>query len=553
MADNEPPPAKRTRYNLRSSLPSDSNGAPSEPNEPSITGRTNGKIASNRLAIVPQQKQQQHHCHAYKLRSHGKIAHKEIQCIEPKRNRKKPSLLQLNPDCLLEMFNHMKLIDLCHLAETCTTLNNLAKYHFRLKHKHFDFASVIDGEFVSVDEASTLLRVFGDQIHSLNVSRDLFEHDVDDDYVSEALMDSIAENCRKNVKVLALTSINCVAGMITDPLPALFNAIEMLTLNDCYMGRPWCSMKNLKVLKLIEVTGCVPRFRYVNYNQLEEVAFNRVQHLYTNELAEFIPTVPTVKRLSIVKCWFTTIKIFEVIKDMEHLEELEFQLNHPIASEEIHGQYLMHLTLLKKLKVLKLGCNGKSVQQLIDGFCAKKIAIEHLELADGVLDMATVRAIAELKTIKVLKFNNMTEFADHLWVPITNGLHQLEEFHIKTTANISQFRIKQLARAANRLTCLKIDAKDFDLSADTYDAILSAVQNRNDKTHLAITIYDDGHLPNPVHGLTEKWLKVNKLDRNANHLFALYPWTPDDFEFEFDEEFDTDDEFDGEGFFEPDW
>lgn len=542
MAANQPPPAKRMRYNLRSLSQSESNAIAVEANEQIARKRTTCNATT--AATRPKHS-------AYLLRSRGNINDSEFQCIEPKRKRKKPSLLMLNPDCLLELFGYMELRDLCAMAETCTTLNTYAKLYFRLNHKNFDFASMISGGLVGVAEASTLLRIFGNEIHTLNISRDLFKFD-DDDYdededISDALLNVIADSRLQNVKSLTLNTIDFESGLMADRLSTLFNSIEMLTLDNCEMGyEPWCNMNTLKVLKLNDVTGCGPYFRHVHYDQLEVAEFNRVSHVNTYDLEAFIGLVPTLRRLSIVKCWCTTIKIFDSVKDMENLEELEFQSNHPIVSEQLHHRYLMHLTSLKKLKVLKLGCNGKSVQQLIDGIREKKIAIEHLELADGRLDLATVQAIAELKTIKVLKFNDMIDFSDNLLGPIANGLDQLEEFHIKTTANISQFRIRQLVRATNRLTCLKIDAKDFELNADSYRAILIAVQCRTHKNHLAMTIYDDGNQPNQpdvvqVNGRNEKWLKVSKLDRRVNHLFPHYPWTPEDYDI--DDDFFTDEEF----------
>lgn len=60
---------------------------------------------------------------------------------------------------------------------------------------------------------------------------------------------------------------------------------------------------------------------------------------------------------------------------------------------------------------------------MIDGIRVKKIAIEHLEVADGQLNLATVQAIAEFKAINVLKFNNMIDFFDNLLGSIANALN----------------------------------------------------------------------------------------------------------------------------------
>lgn len=535
MADDlEPPPVKRMRYNLRSSARLKSNVTTGETND---KHGANGTVASNRPAIVPRHS-------TYRLRSCGKINSSET--VELPRKRKKPSLLTLNPDCLLKLFDYLDLVDLCSMAETCTSLFNYAKYHFRLKHKNFDFASMYNGDLLDVGNATQLLRIFGDQIRTLKVSRDFFKdnavHYPNTDTVSNQLLRSVADYCQQIVKVLALDGINFAPGMLVDHLSALCNSLEMLSLDQCTMyDVAWCNMQNLKVLKLTEVEGFEAYFWRVKFNKLEVVELERLD-IDVENLTNFIHSVPNIKRLSIVKCGYITTAIFGAIKLLKNLEELEFQLNRPNRSEEVHQRDLMHLTELKKLKVLKLHCNKKSVRQLIDGICEKKISLEQLELAHGLVDIATVEAITKLKTVKVLKLNNMIEFADYLMSPIAKKMNQLEEFHIKTEANITQFRIKEIVRSANRLTCLKIDANDFSLKTDTYNAILSVVKNRKDDIRLAVTLYSDGNQPtipaDVLNGPNEKWLKVNTFDRNSNRLFQLYTWTSD--------ETDSEDEFDDE-------
>lgn len=65
-----------------------------------------------------------------------------------------------------------------------------------------------------------------------------------------------------------------------------------------------------------------------------------------------------------------------------------------------------------------------------------------------------------------------------------------------------------------------------------YKAILDAVKIRGENNQLAITIYGDGNQPNRYvkvngpDGPDEKWVTVNKLDRNVNQLFPLYDELP---------------------------
>lgn len=529
MADNDAPIATRTRYSLRSST----RPKPNETNE-----QSEENVSKSRKR-------------AYTLRSSGNID--AIDFMELPRKRRKLNMMSLNRDCWLKLFEYMQLTDLCAMAKTCTEMSYWAKYYFRLKHKHFDFVRMFYGNLLDMQVAFELLSTFGDQIHTLKISQDLFN--IGDIIRASELLVWIADNCQKTLKALELDGFPSVSYVMQfNAVKMLFESIQSLVLEQCDLEDDtlWCNMNNLKVLKLKGCNTYGSPIWKSNFDQLEEAQFESCD-MNMGELRSFISLAPSIKCLSIVKCREVSTAMFATIKNAIHLKEFEFQLNHPNSSEENYHRDVMQLTALTKLKVLKLNCNKWSVQRLIDDFAEKKIAIEHLELADGPVDGDTVRAIIKLKTIKVLKLNDMIEQdGEFTMFPITKELDQLEELHIKTASNkFTQYRLKETVRAGKRLTCLKIDAQDFDVHIDTYRAIITAVQKRIDKNFLALTLYGDSNqlqIPVPNEVLNEpntKWITVKKLDRNANHLFPMYASIPQFLEEdEFDELFDFDDEDD---------
>lgn len=523
MAENEAPPAKRMRHNSKSSVQLEPNVTPSV---------AKCKIASNQPVTVAD-------CSStHESQCHVKINEQESQSMEPSPppKRENPNLLTINPEDLLKMLNDMKLPDIFSFAESCSKLYHIAKQHFRLKHQNFDFASTFDGDLLDVANATKFFRIFGDQIHTLKMSGDFFNDNYD---VCTKSLQLIANNSQQIVKVLALDGFDFRPGKVMDCLTTLFSTIETLTLDQCSVDNvTWCDMNKLKVLKLNNVDGLDSQFCKIKLVKLEAIEFNHVD-FDSEDLMELIRSMATtktaakIKRLSIVKCCNVTTEIFGDIKRLRNLREFEFQLNQASRLEDSYRDDLMHLLSLKKLKVLKLNCDYADVRQLINGFCEKQIAIEHLELAHGLLDDATVEAISHLNTIKVLKFNDMIKFSDHLLMPIAKGLNQLEELHIKTAENISEFRITEIIRAAKRLTGLNIDAKHFDLSTGIQCTIFTAVQSRTAENQLTITIYGDA-TNQPIipivkwKGPNEKWLKMKKFDRCSNHLFPHYVWPPDE-------------------------
>lgn len=124
MSESGAPPAKRMRYNLRSSVRSQANvtNETTEPNARKRAKKTTVTVAANRPVATASNNS------AYRLRSNGKIDGNDVQFIDAlPRKRKKKNLLALNPDCLLKLFEYMNVVDLCNMAETCTSLFNYAK------------------------------------------------------------------------------------------------------------------------------------------------------------------------------------------------------------------------------------------------------------------------------------------------------------------------------------------------------------------------------------------------------------------------------------------
>lgn len=451
MAENGAPPTKRPRYNLRG-----------------ISAETSRRQPNR-----------------YMLRSIAReIPVEHVELVEPKRKKHK-KLLTLNSDCLLKIFEHMKLNDVCNVAQTCTSLYNLAKYHFRLRYKHLDFAQLIDEGALLTDDVKTLLRIFGDQIRSLNISRDLFTDA--ENAVSSKLLLLVNQYCRHIVKDLTLDGFDIDPNVIGS-ISSLFDGLESLSFTDCYMyDVNWCPSNNLKVLKLNAIGASWLEWWSTDLSKLEELYLNDLD-IFEDSLNNLLNSTRVLKRCSIVKCYDISTEIFRCLPAMKDLEDFEFQMNLRTHNEERFRRNLMHLSSIKKLKSLKLNCNRMSVLPLLQQFVQDGIGIEYLELADGIFDGDTAICIGQLKAVKVLRLNNMINFVESHISPMTKKLHLLEEFHLKTDSKISQFRIKEILRESSSLTSLKVDVLNFTLHVDTYKFILSIVKSRIERKQLQASV-----------------------------------------------------------------
>lgn len=510
MSDTDSPPAKRMRRSARcaAAVPSTSSNTPSQSR--------------------------------YVLRSNSKpedLVTKDIRFLEYRRKRPKyrlQKLMHLNDDCLLTIFEQMDPNTLSHVAETCGRLKDLTRYQFRIKHTTFSTALLVEHGPPNIAMMKKILVNFGDLIKSLQLFCSLFGETPKTSY---DLLKLVKRYCT-NLKTLTLEDFDTNQNM--EKLKSMFQPIETLVLDNCVLNMYDLGASNLKALK-IHGGGCLIHIIDRNFAKLEQVEFEDVDYFRDSLVMRFINQNPTIKRLSIVGCDMISTKIFAAISQLK-LEELEFHQYYRRRPDELFNTDLMQLASMATLKVLKLNCTKITVSCLLEGFVKNKIAIEHLELVNGVIDEATHKNIIKLKTIKTLRLNEMADLSNHHILIFVKELKLLENLHIKTVIKINQSTLRLMVRDGN-LKNLKIDSP-LILDIDTYNVMLATIQKLN--TRLDLTIYGNGNqlsVPGSIaNGPNEKWFTVKELNRNNNQIFS-HPVIDEDFE-EFDDFLDGPDEED---------
>lgn len=466
----------------------------------------------------------------YMLRSRARrenITVEEVPLIQTKRTKKKhiEKITDLNHDCLLDIFEHTDINALCNVAETCQRFHDLARYTFRIKYSRFNFTSLLSSGYIRFSAAKKLLRNFGDLIISMELQFSIFEQK---EKLNTKLLQLVERYCSK------LNELKLEDFIISQETNGAFDSIANLHLDSCTVVCNDLEMPNIKVLQLVE-SECEYLF-YKQFHRLEELQLIGCEDVYMDYLQGFFMLNPNLKRLSIIRCYHVPTKVLQSIGQLKQLEEFTFQLNSIPQTSERFQNDLTHLISLKKLKALTLNCHKMSVSQLIDGFVKEGIAIETLELANGPINDDLFANIIKLKTIKVLKLNEMTELTDVHIVGFGKQLKSLEELHIKSHANINRSCVKALLQEASKLSCLKIDAH-FSLDHKIYKDLLTIVQAREPLAKLTLSIYGNGWKQFVAENeRNEKWFQVN-----GNQNLFPFPAAHDDF-FDLDEDDDFDED-----------
>ncbi|XP_031626496.1 uncharacterized protein LOC116342858 [Contarinia nasturtii] len=466
----------------------------------------------------------------------------------PQRLRKKnrvDKLTDLNDDCLLSILEHMNPVTLTTFAETSDRMNGLARYHFRLKYKCFDFISLIGvNNEVNYGMAKQLFKIFGDLMTSLNLARYLFANQ--NDNLSYDLLNLIKHHCC-NLKTLKLEDI-FIETQNMQKLNALFEPIETLVLDNCSFQQHnigFGNMKHLKKLKMSEFNCSWKKTIGRNFEELEQIEFDSCHGLLNEYLETFIKANQMLKSLTVTECMYVTSNVFSAISSLKQLEEFEFKSSR-LAENTIQTD-LMHLAALKNLKVLNLDCMKSSVAQLLQNLVKNSIQIEHLELANGTMNDDTLASINKMKTIKILKLNEIAELTENQVVGFTKELNQLEQLHIKTNAKVTKYSLTAMVQNAVRLSCIKIDSPALHLDTYTYDMMLASIRKRDENIKLDLTIYGNCEqilVPEikQLNDQNDRWFCVKELDRTHNHVFPKWSSNGQGSDDEEDDEFFDDDD-----------
>lgn len=476
----------------------------------------------------------------------AKRVHKSVEELEGVCQPEIGGLMKLNHDCILRMFDFIKVRDLCNMARTCQDMYHLAKYHFRLNYKHFNFACLIDDGLVSLKLAEELLELFGEEMVSLNMSLDYFMEQVPSvhsQYFSNMLLSMVADYCEGALKHISLDNFNHIRENVLSNLQPIFASLETFSLENCSISL--CSrMEYLKTLTLNRCSGDFDQFSFTRFESLEKLELQKLHGLDDLHIVSFLERNRQLKVLSIVKSPGVTTEVFLGVRNLCDLEEFEFQNN---AFTFVDQLDLIYLSSLKKLKTLTLNCNVGPIVSMLNHFIMNDIPIEHFEIAGSQMNDETAQAIAKLQTIKVLKINEMTDFDESHILHIVKGLRSLEELTIKTSQTISLIYFKRIVFYANRLSRLGIDSPNFRITADVYQQILKSIQIRVNQIKLELIIYNSGeqiHIPSEIDVENNKeWLTVKDLNRKNNHIFSHRAMFMIDEDLDFERE-DSDEEDD---------
>lgn len=481
---------------------------------------------------------------------------------EDAKPQKELKLVDLNNEHLHRIYQYLSVNELCTVSKVCKRLKYTTEEYFSSKYKELNFKTLKgDNRWLKMKCVKQVLCCFGRLIESMEVSGRLFLVVWEDgNELLRKLLKHIAKYCARTLKTLKIKSFyflkNVFAALRRMPL------LESLTLKNCFFKtiRDWnvdsVVFGRLKELIVDNVANLMVHLNSC-YPLLEKIRLTRMKLDEEEEdtFDIFIMNNSQLKVLVIDFCSGFSSVIFTVIaKFLKNLHELKFNqgvsVHHPATP---YQENILSLAELKQLKVLELHCDSGSIAALLNRMNANGIAIDHLHLSFGLMDDETVNAIANMKSLKVLKLNQMTDLMNEHLIELAKKSLHLSDFHVKADKSITNHGIQEVLRHAKLLSCLRIQLPMFRLNSNLYAEVLDFRKLRPEKiVQLEMTIYADETqvlAPQNVIDANETFIKVIELQQDKIGIFNesyLDDSSDDDGDDDEDSDSDKDDDNDEE-------
>lgn len=437
------------------------------------------------------------------------------------------AILNLNDDCILEIFSRLPLLVLCEVRDTCQRLRSLADYYFSTMHKSLNFGCrTIKGarfKLFTQEETKNILLSFGHHIEALIIHADLFAAKPDE--VLQTLNDFCDNRQLDHLKLIKFA----FDERIVENCDRLFGSVTTLTIDKCYaeddvfekLLRKCTSMRHLELMRQCNIDGrCLAHtyptmhgFSLINNNNFDP----RLVHT-------FMVKNQHLKALKLIGCNFIDDEIYETIAD--NLPELEaLSIRTPHVTSNFHTN-LMNLLRLQRLRELEFNCGIQPIEQFVNGLALTN-RLEAFGIACAELTAELCAAICNLKNLQLLKLISIFDTQQSRTITsIATQLKRLRELHVVECEPITFDEIVEFVARAPKLEKLVINqcCNIVPFDGSQFIQLADACQKRVNKHQLII------HLDYDELCMTRRVLS-NELRREYAHIvqFEQLAWEDTDY------------------------
>lgn len=397
---------------------------------------------------------------------------------------RKTSILDLNTDCLREVFENLNPLELGVVGDVSRSFREIARAHFKTsKLKNLDFTNVfaepsdVNSIGHGLTQISKVLRNFSGLIESISVKAIYFNYGY-----SEKFSD----------KLLALLSRD------GHPKQLVLRGFQLRD-HSAYELRPM--LLNLRQLKLVDGM-CSEGFIHMMSQwapQLDTLQLHNYRMILygissIEAIEKFCIQNQQLKRIEIVHCANIGDRVLDsIVKYAPQIECLKFESLEPKSTTL--GSNASHLWQLRNLKSLEIGCHRNPFSAAIALMAVASVPLEHLKLKRACLCGQIDQFVLAMKRLQQLKSLNLfgmpqLEFA-HIR-EITTNLHELSELMLIYTVELTEKNLLSLIQSNENLRKLQINwnsTMKINIDGDTFIEIVNIVKARRQDIPLEVLLH----------------------------------------------------------------
>lgn len=427
----------------------------------------------------------------------------------------------LDDDCLKELFKHLKLRDLCAVADVCTRFKSNAEYIFSRKYSDlildndddiYRMLILVRNELYfdhlgEIPLIKNIFRLFGPYIKSIDFPT---RH-------SENILRPMAMYCsieRCSIEKLDFSRFNIRRANFFQGLQSIFSRLKILNIN-LYEDKYQPLRANL-------LDACRKLNDLIIYDQTT---------LNDGHFSVVLQANPNLKKLQF---HFTmknniTSNIFRSIGT--HALELEtLELNGEVKN--INKEDIASLGSLKKLKQLTIdGSRSEYIFAyiLFNALANGDVPVEKLTVKSFELDEITANSLSRLTQIKKLNINAHILNVDN-FVHVIGHMNDIESLicvcfnsnlpkKVLTANNLSIDDIVKITSMATKLEYLECTLREGLIDEKKFNAIVQAIKARKNGAALKIHLVNDGEaarimVKKIVQDQNRQWLTLDSISIN---------------------------------------
>lgn len=416
------------------------------------------------------------------------------------------TIVDLNDDCLFEVYKKLGLQDLCSVADTCSRLKSTTRAHFansELKTLNFPYSDLrySTEPFVVnqlIYEASRVLRNFGASIISFS------EFDIP--YIlyctnkgllpeyQRNIIELLVRHCGENLIELKL----CHFDMTQEMASVMRTVLVRLQKFELHWGEFRPQLKMLSTwcpeLQELQMDGRLPHEGWnQQFPKLKKIKFC----CDTDRSKEFVKSNPQLKEIEL-SGFNLDPTIFRVIGDYAiDIETLIFRVG--VVNSVGYPAGAKCFDRLRNLKSVTLFDYHEQeyLTEAILDIAAAQIQLKTLcvKSRSEIPELHQfVEGISKLKTLETLQLK-VAGLRLRDVIHICKQLSELSKLRIRIFEEPTAKNISKLVRMTEKLQCLSISMRECDekicFDADIYKALAQVVEERDKKVRLEITLNAD--------------------------------------------------------------